>query len=68
MTREENVMRKDGTAVVQRRGEQGFTLIEALVAMVILVTGVVAVANLLWAGGESLRYQAMLQRRSLLGV
>lgn len=53
MTPEENVMRKDRTAVSQRRGEQGFTLIEALVAMVILVVGISAISNLMVVAGTS---------------
>jgi hypothetical protein len=36
-----------------RRDEAGFTLIEALIAMVILVTGLVAVANLLLVAASS---------------
>lgn len=38
---------------VPERGEQGFTLIEALIAMVILVVGIAAIANLMVVAGTS---------------
>jgi len=41
------------TTAEGRAGEQGFTLIEALVAMVILMFGVAAVANLMVVAGSS---------------
>lgn len=37
----------------ERRGEQGFTLIEALIAVVILIFGLAAVANLMVVAGSS---------------
>ena len=45
-------MRKD-RALVSRRGEEGFTLIEALIAMVILIVGIAAIANLMVVAGSS---------------
>jgi type II secretory pathway pseudopilin PulG len=53
MTREERAMRTDTGVVVQRRGEAGFTLIEALIAMVILIVGIAAIANLMVVAGTS---------------
>jgi prepilin-type N-terminal cleavage/methylation domain-containing protein len=38
---------------VSRRSEAGFTLIEALVAMVVLAVGITAVANLMVVGASS---------------
>ena len=46
-------MRSDTGVVVQRRGEAGFTLIEALIAMVILIVGIAAIANLMVVAGTS---------------
>lgn len=37
----------------RRGGEAGFTLIEALIAMVILITGIAAIANLMVIAGSS---------------
>jgi type II secretory pathway pseudopilin PulG len=37
----------------RRRGEEGFTLIESLIAMVILITGIAAIANLMVIAGSS---------------
>lgn len=42
-----------GTSPRQRTGEAGFTLVETLVAIVILVFGLVAVTNLLLVAGSS---------------
>jgi type II secretory pathway pseudopilin PulG len=53
MTREERAMRTDTGVVVQRRAEAGFTLIEALIAMVILIVGIAAIANLMVVAGTS---------------
>ena len=36
-----------------RHGEQGFTLIEALIAMVILIVGIAAISNLMVVAGTS---------------
>jgi type II secretory pathway pseudopilin PulG len=41
------------TEIVQRHGEEGFTLIEALIAMVILIVGIAAIANLMVIAGTS---------------
>jgi len=41
------------STVADRRTEQGFTLIEALVAMVILIFGIAAVSNLMVIAGTS---------------
>lgn len=46
-------MSNDTPAVPDRRGEQGFTLIEALIAMVILIVGIAAIANLMVVAGTS---------------
>jgi type II secretory pathway pseudopilin PulG len=40
-------------SIPARRSEQGFTLIEALIAIVILITGIAAIANLLLVAGTS---------------
>ena len=53
MTREEKVMEQDSENVPERRGEQGFTLIEALIAMVILIVGIAAISNLMVVAGSS---------------
>jgi prepilin-type N-terminal cleavage/methylation domain-containing protein len=44
---------KDQSAVPERNTEQGFTLIEALVAMVILMFGLAAISNLMVVAGTS---------------
>lgn len=44
---------KDSSTVAERPGEAGFTLIEALTAMVILLFGIAAVANLMVIAGSS---------------
>ena len=46
-------MRNHRTGVSHRRGEQGFTLIEALIAMVILIVGIAAISNLMVVAGTS---------------
>jgi type II secretory pathway pseudopilin PulG len=52
VTPEEIVMQENGRNVT-RRGEQGFTLIEALIAMVILIVGIAAISNLMVVAGSS---------------
>jgi type II secretory pathway pseudopilin PulG len=44
---------RDQPVVLNRRREQGFTLIEALIAIVILIFGLAAVANLMVVAGSS---------------
>ena len=44
---------RDDSVVRGRHGEQGFTLIEAMTAMVILIFGIAAVANLMIVAGTS---------------
>ena len=46
-------MRNHTTDVSHRRGEQGFTLVEALIAMVILIVGIAAISNLMVVAGTS---------------
>ena len=46
-------MRNHTTAVSHRRGEEGFTLIEALIAMLILIVGIAAISNLIVVAGTS---------------